>query len=65
MNHHFDNKHLLTEDPIHVDPGGMSQDMEATDPWNDVDDLKAYYAPAPEFIQQHDLANILGRSLDV
>lgn len=65
MNHNFDNTYLLTEDPIHVAHGKMPQDMEVTDLWDEVDVFEAYFAPAPEFILHHDLANILGRSPDV
>lgn len=66
MNYRFDNQHLRAIDANHADPGEIAQDMEYADPWDDVFvNLEAYDAPAPELIQQHDLTNILGISLNV
>ena len=66
MNYKFDNQHRRAEDAIHADLGEIAQDLENADPWAHVDlDLEAFDAPTPEFIQQHDLTNKLGKSLNV
>ena len=60
MDYSFDNKHVRSDDSIDVDLGVILIGMEDADSWDDVD----LGLDTPEFIQQHDLGNMLGRFLD-